>query len=204
MRKLFHQLTADRASFPRWLGLAVLGLGLTACSGDGASDRPARRPAGYFDVPALLDAQVKQLQAQHPRLKKQVALRNGQTETAQLADVNWSNELQLFYQADINKPALRGAYQVQTADSAGLTRRTFRRQPEVDHPVIEMTVLQAGNTVRELRASLSQNNPLFFSGKRLRLRFGADGQLTDYQVRGSQKLVVFDSTRYLASGRVLR
>ncbi|GAA4391139.1 hypothetical protein [Hymenobacter koreensis] len=194
--------STDRAGFRRWLGLAVLGLMLAGCSGKDPAERPARRPAGYFDTQALLNTQLQRLKG--ATLEKQVALRNGQTETRQLTGVNWANELQLFYQADINKPALRGAYDVATTDSAGLKRRVFRRRPEVDHPVIEMAVLEAGPVVRELRASISQDNPLFFSGKQLRMRFGADGLLTDYRVIGTQKLVVFDSTRYAARGRVLR
>ena len=197
MRKLRSFRAAQAA-----LILLVGGVG-AACSSDPA-ERPARRPAGYFDAPALLDAQIKQLRQQQPALEKQAQLRDGQQETARLAQPKWEDELQLFYQADINKPALRGAYQVQTTDSAGFTQRTFRRLPDVDHPVTLLTVVQAGTTVRELRATVDQNNPLFFSGKRLRLRFGPDGTLSNYEVLGRQKLVGFDTTRYVARGRVLR
>ncbi|RAK62704.1 hypothetical protein [Hymenobacter edaphi] len=197
MRKLRPYRAAQAA-----LILLIGGVG-AACS-SGADERPARRPAGYFDTQGLLDAQVQRLQAQHPGLEKRVSLRGSTPETQTLARPDWAHELQLFYQADINKPALRGAYQMQTTDSAGLTRRTFRRLPDVDHPVTEMTVLQAGPTVRELRATVDQENPLFFSGKQLRLRFAADGTLSSYQVLGQQKLVGFDTTRYVARGRVLR
>jgi hypothetical protein len=165
--------------------LLLGGLG-SACSSD-----PAERP-------------VRQLGQQRPALEKRVALREQQPETKQLAQPDWAKELQLFYQADINKPALRGAYAVQTTDSAGLTRRTFRRLPDVEHQVVELSVLQAGPVVRELHATLSQDNPLFFSGKAFRLRFGADGVLSSYEVQGRQKLVAFDTTRYSASARVLR
>ncbi|MCC3160748.1 hypothetical protein LJ737_26160 [Hymenobacter sp. 15J16-1T3B] len=198
-----RKLRAYRAAQAALILLLGSGVG-AACSSGGADERPARRPAGYFDTQGLLDAQVKQLQDQHPGLEKRVVLRGGAPETETLAQPDWAHELQLFYQADINKPALRGAYQVQTTDSAGLTRRTFRRLPEVDHPVTEMTVLQAGPTVRELRATVDQQNPLFFSGKQLRLRFGEDGTLSSYQVLGQQKLVGFDTTRYTANARVIR
>ncbi|GAB3842687.1 hypothetical protein [Hymenobacter jeollabukensis] len=198
MRKLRPYRAAQAAL------ILLLGSGVgAACSSDPA-ERPARRPAGYFDTQGLLDKQVQQLQAQHPGLEKRVSLRGSAPETQTLAQPDWAHELQLFYQADINKPALRGAYQVQTTDSAGLTRRSFRRLPDVDHPVTDMTVLQAGPTVRELRAIVNQQNPLFFSGKQLRLRFGEDGTLSSYEVLGQQKLVGFDTTRYVARGRVLR
>ncbi|RTQ48583.1 hypothetical protein EJV47_16555 [Hymenobacter gummosus] len=185
--------------------ILLLGGGVgAACSSGDAGERPARRPAGYFDAPALLDAQVRQLEQQRPVLEKQVRLRDGKQETVRLSLPDWADELQLFYQADINKPALRGAYEVQTTDSAGLTRRVYRRHTEVDHPVTELTVLQSGPTVRELRATVDQANPLFFSGKRLHLRFGPDGALSSYEVLGRQKLVGFDTTRYVARGRVVR
>lgn len=199
MRKLCPYRAAQAA-----LILLLAGRVGAACSSGDASERPARRPAGYFDAPALLDAQIKQLEQQRPALEKQAQLRDGKAETVQIAQPNWADELQLFYQADINKPALRGAYQVQTTDSAGLTRRTFRRLPDVDHPVTELTVVQAGKLVRELRATVDQDNPLFFSGKRLHLRFGPDGALSSYEVLGRQKLVGFDTTRYVARGQIVR
>ncbi|GAB2944552.1 hypothetical protein GCM10027048_06720 [Hymenobacter coalescens] len=180
------------------------GVGAACSSGGDSGERPARRPAGYFDTPALLDAQISQLQQRRPALQKHVTLRGGTTETAQLTQPNWADELQLFYQADINKPALRGAYEVVSTDSAGLTQRTFRRRPDVDHSVVELSVTQAGSVVRELRATVQQDNPLFFSGKQLRLRFGPDGALSSYQVLGQQKLIGFDTTRYGAQGQVLR
>ncbi|OON71067.1 hypothetical protein [Hymenobacter sp. CRA2] len=187
--------------------ILLLGGGVgAACSsgGDDIGARPARRPAGYFDTQTLLNAQVQRLQRQRPALEKRVMLRDALPETAKLPQPDWARELQLFYQADINKPALRGAYQVLTSDSAGFTRRIFRRLPEVDHPVLALEVVQDDSVVRELRATLEQRNPLFFSGKKLQLRFGADGLLSDYEVQGRQKLVGFDTTRYVSSARVLR
>ena len=80
----------------------------------------APRPVGpYFDVRGLLDAQVQQLTARHPGVTKHVALRGGAPETVQVPQVKWADELQIFYQADINKAALRGAYAVDSASLPG-------------------------------------------------------------------------------------
>ena len=84
---------------------------LAGCGDAGPAAPPARRPL-YFDVKGLLTKQVAQLARQHAAVTKQVSLRGGAIETVRVPAVKWADELQIFFQADINKAALRGAYTV--------------------------------------------------------------------------------------------
>ncbi|UYZ62408.1 hypothetical protein [Hymenobacter weizhouensis] len=186
----------------RKLGWAIGGLlALVACSepaapAAGSNPRPLRQ-AGYFPMLRFLEQQAALLNRQRPAVQKQVSLFNGQQETTRLTPPDWTKELQIFQQADINKPALRGQYTVDSAATAeGLVRRTYRRQPTTDHPVQELTVLLQGSAVRELTATLRQDNPLVYSEKHFTLRCQPAGRLREYAVRGVQKLVLFDSVRY--------
>jgi hypothetical protein len=117
--------------------------------------------------------------------------------------VKWADELQIFYQADINKAALRGAYRLDsTTEASGAVRRTYTAQP--GHPNVSVTrlsVLSAGGQPQELEATLKQDNTLFSGQKQLRLTL-QNGQLRTYSVRGSQKLVLFDTLRFSSSVRV--
>ena len=180
---------------------------LSGC-GKGAATDPAAPGAPhyvgtYFDVRGLLDAQVRQLTARHPSVTKQVSLRGSAPETVQVPQVKWADELQIFYQADINKAALRGAYRLDSAaEAGGAVRRTYTAQP--GHPNISVTrlsVLSAGGQPKELEATLKQDNTLFSGQKQLRLTL-QNGQLRTYSVRGSQKLVLFDTLRFSSSVRV--
>jgi hypothetical protein len=159
----------------------------------------------YFNVKAFLDTQTAELNRRNPAVEKRVMLRGGQIETTRVLEVDWSKELQIFYQADINKPALRGAYRIDSVANDSVLRRTYTRKPDIDNSVERITVVSAITApavAQEITATLTQDNPLFFSQKRVVLHT-ASGRLTDYEVKGVQKLVLFDTLRYSAAARVL-
>ncbi len=189
-----------------FLGGALLALG--GCDGGSQPADPAApgspRLAGpYFDVRGLLDAQVRELTARHPGVTKQVSLRGNAPETVQVPQVKWDDELQIFYQADINKAALRGAYRLDSvAEADGRVRRTYTLRPDRDKvPVTQLSVLSAGGQPQEIQATLRQDNALFSGQKALRLTL-QQGQLRTYGVRGTQKLVFFDTLRYQTQAQV--
>jgi hypothetical protein len=173
----------------------------TACGQQDAAVRPnpTNRKPDYFDVQRFLDAQVTRLSQQQPPVEKQVKLRDGRPETTRVAKTEWSKELQVFYQANINKPALRGAYTVVPV----VDGRRYQRTPGLDAPVTQLTVTGTGQTPDVLTAIIKQDNPLFYSEKRLRLRTH-NGLLTEYEVVGVQKLIMFDTVRYSVRTRVVR
>jgi len=181
---------------------------LSGCDGgqqpaDPAAPGAPRLTGPYFDVRGLLDAQVRQLTARHPSVTKQVSLRGSAPETVQVPQVKWADELQIFYQADLNKAALRGAYRLDSAAEAdGRVRRTYTLRPGRDNaPVTQLSVLSAGGQPQELRATLRQSNVLFSGQKALHLTL-QQGQLRTYGVRGTQKLIFFDTLRYHTQAQV--
>ncbi|GAB3299127.1 hypothetical protein [Hymenobacter tenuis] len=184
--------------------VAALAL-LAACSpGEDATMRtnPANRRPSYFDLMGFLEQQTSLLNGRKPPVEKQVLLRNGQQEVTQVTPPDWSKELQIFQQADINKPALRGLYQLDSTTTAqGLTRRVYQRQPGTEHPVTQLTVVSNGPDVQELTATIAQDNPLVYSAKTLEIRC-QNGLLSSYRVEGVQKLILFDSVHYAVQGQI--
>ncbi|RSK31240.1 hypothetical protein [Hymenobacter metallilatus] len=180
-------------------------LGLAACGpGDTATVRPnpANRKPAYFNLLGFLEQQSTLLNQQQPDLEKQVLLRDGKRETTRVRKTDWTKELQIFQQADINKPALRGLYAVNsTTLPSGLVQRTYRRQSGTDHPVEELTVVSQDAVVHDVTAKVAQNNPLVYSAKTLELHC-QNGRLVNYSVNGVQKLVLFDSVRYAVRAQV--
>jgi len=192
-----------------WLVLGMVVL--TACGSEDASVRtaPTNRKPDYFDVKGFLDRQVAGLSRRQPTVEKQVRLRNGTTETTRVAKTDWSKELQIFYQADINKPALRGVYRVSALSSgvAGRAQASYVRKPEAKATVETLTVTTSKDAptaqVEEIRAFVKQDNALFYSEKKLRL-LCKDGNVTAYEVQGVQKLIMFDTVRYSVRTQVLK
>jgi hypothetical protein len=184
--------------------LTLPGCGQGTAGPDPAAPGAAHRVGPYFDVRGLLDAQVQALTARRPGVEKHVSLRGGAPETAQVPTVKWADELQIFYQADINKAALRGAYTVDSASlPGGATRRTYRLQPGHDNaPVLRLEVTTAASQPQLITATLKQDNALSFGQKDLQLTL-RNGQISQYSVRGVQKLVLFDTLHYATTARVL-
>ena len=176
---------------------------LAGCGEGPAADPTApgspRLPGPYFDVRGQLDAQVQRLTQARAAVTKQVRLRDAPPETVAVSAVKWADELQLFYQADINKAAWRGAFAVAHAPApGGQTQDVYTRQPAFKNvPVTGLTVTRtpAGQPL-ELTADVRQQNLLFFSRKQLHLTFDPAGRLAAYDVRGQQKLLFFDTLRY--------
>lgn len=176
--------------------------GLASC-GEASPAAPAARRPLYFDVKGLLTRQVAQLEQRHAAVTKYVRLRAEAPETVRVPAVKWADELQIFFQADINKAALRGAYVVDSvALPGGALRRTYTRQPgQPNAPVARLVVVQQGAEPREIAATIIQSNALFSAQKQLRMQL-QHGQLRRYEVVGTQKLVLFDTLRYSAAGVV--
>ncbi|MBC8083888.1 MAG: hypothetical protein H7Z21_11815 [Hymenobacter sp.] len=189
----------------RWLLLGTLAL--AACGPEDAPVRstPANRKPGYFDVKGFLDAQVVALSRRQPVVEKQVRLRGGQLETTRVTKTDWSKELQIFYQADINKPALRGAYEaVRQNLPASVSRIVYQVNGNgtIKTSVDRLSVETRANRPQLVAATVRQDNSLFYSEKKLLLSV-RNGQLISYEVHGVQKLVLFDTVRYSVRTRVL-
>ena len=79
------------------------------------------KPTNYFDLTAYLNGQLKELYAQKFKLDK-TSIAEDKSDMYSLAVVDWSRELQMFYNSDINKSGYDGKYSV---DSIRIMKDTF-------------------------------------------------------------------------------
>lgn len=94
----------------RLLTLFVLPFLLLACTageGDGTVDNTP-----FFDLRGFISGETERLSKAKTKVEKTIHL-NGKTETKQIEDINFSNDLRLFREADINKPAWFDKYETQ-------------------------------------------------------------------------------------------
>ncbi|WP_460977364.1 hypothetical protein [Spirosoma knui] len=187
-----------RAIFP--LGLLVISV-LMGC------DNPAQQnqPNVYYDVAGFVKKQIAELSAQKPLVAKSVLINAEQNQQA-TRDVNWSRELELFTQADINKPALRTSYQITRPDS--LTYQYLLKKSEERLTVRSLRVQldPATRQPRRIEAVLQTKNPLYSSERHLLLESGpTQGQqwrVAHYKLSGFQQLPYFSKNEFMVEGRV--
>lgn len=94
---------------------------LSSCGPD--KTRLSSKPV-YFDLKGFFRSDSARLAAKNPLITKTVQ-HNGITETKKLHINNWGNELRLFAQSDINKPAWRASYTVTNTDNLTLYKAKF-------------------------------------------------------------------------------
>jgi len=163
------------------------------------------QPNVYYDVLSFVKHQIDDLAAQKPLVKKTVSINQRHTEQ-QTNDVNWSRELELFTQVDINKPALRNSYQIVQPDS--LTYRYTLKKSEERLTVRSLTVQldSATHQPRLIEAVLQTSNPLYSSERHLLLESGPIGKqqwrVKHYKLTGYQKLSFFDKNQFLVEGQL--
>ena len=183
------------------LPLLPLFLLLTACA-----DAPdtTTRPA-YFDVAGYVRGQVAALTQARPTVKKRAQL-GANLEQQTTRAINWSRELELFAQADINKPALRNSYTTTRPDS--LTYLYRLKPGEKNLPVQLLTVRldSATGKPRQIEATLTTKNPLYTAEKYILLESGLQKNnawaVTHYRLRGFQHLRVSNKNTFDVEGHL--
>ena len=170
-------------------------------------NNPAQQtqPNVYYDVAGFVQRQVTLLSQHKPLVNKATQIKGERSRQA-TRNINWNRELELFSQADINKPALRNSYQISRPDS--LTYQYSLKKDEEKLTVRSLRV-QLDPTTRQPRrieAVLRTGNPLYTSERRLLLESGpANGnqwQVQHYQLSGFQQLSYFDKNEFRVEGVV--
>lgn len=174
---------------------------LSSCSDPAQQNQPNV----YYDVAGFIKRQITNLSARRPTVEKAVQI-NDQRSRQTTRDLDWNRELELFTQADINKPALRSSYQIARPDS--LTYQYTLKKSEERLTVRSLTVQLDASTrqPRRIEAVLQTNNPLYSSERHLLLESGPVGnqpwRVQHYRLSGFQQLSYFDKNAFLVEGRV--
>lgn len=143
----------------------------------------------YFDLKSYFTAEASKLQQQNPLISKTVVL-NGSQEEKKLQIADWSKELSIFIDADINKPAWKGEFIHTVTDS--LESYTTKNEKI---PVRKVELRKLGNTIGEISVILHTDNSLYDSADTLIYKPGKF-----YQISKSQKIRLMDQKNYLIRG----
>ncbi|GAB2604474.1 hypothetical protein [Spirosoma areae] len=167
------------------------------------------QPNVYYDVSGFVKQQIASLSVQKPPVTKIVSLNNSHNQQ-NTRDINWNRELELFMQADINKPALRSSYQISRPDSLTFQYTLKNSEERLTVRSLMVNVDSVTHRPRRIEAVLQTNNPLYSSERHLLLESGlarpdqASGQwrVRHYKLSGFQKLPYFDKNSFLVEGRL--
>lgn len=135
----------------------------------------------YFDLIAYFDQQDKKLE--NSTVNKTITL-NQKTETKQLNHVNWQQELSVFADSDINKPAFRDSYQTDSTLIGDTLRITYTaRTPKLRTQTLRLDWLKSTQSIAAIAINNRVDNPLYQLSEQLYYL-----PLQAYSIKSQQKI----------------
>src|SRR5690606_26910907 len=174
------------------IGLAFIWLigNLSCTSSDNASLPKKANP--YFSLKDFFVNETSRLVKLAPVVEKTVS-RNGASEKKQVQIDNWKNELALFIDSDINKPAWQNSYRI---DSTEHSLRYTCIDPELRTQKITIDKYESG-LVRHIAITNRAGNMLYQTAEQL--DYYPDSL---YQISKQQQVRFIGDSQYSISGRL--
>lgn len=152
----------------------------------------------YFPWNAFFKNEIARLQQQHPAVHKSILL-NGKKEDKTLYQINFENELSLFLEADLNKPAFENSYD--NLSENNLIWYSLKKEENLKVKTVQIQ-LDAQEQPENVSLVVEEKNFLFSSEKKMHLNFH-NGQLQTYSIEGTQKLAWLNPTSFKLMGVIL-
>jgi hypothetical protein len=195
----------DQTSKNSYFIAVLLFFVLSACIGE---QKPENKVTKYYDLKGLLNEQAGEMGRKGLTIQKEVQL-NGKNESSQSRpdSLQWTEELESFYQLDLNKTVYRDAYEIEEKELEEGKKLSYVAKNPKKVAVEEMQLFfDQQQRLRELQAIYREKNQLYEARKKLTAKFrplGQHIQLAEYSEEGLQKLVMSDSLSYSLHVQVL-
>lgn len=137
----------------------------------------------YYDLPQCMRQQVDALNKMGKSVRKKLT-KDGLTQVLEKSDVNWAEELELFIDSDINRPAWRGAFITDTVHLERMFVISYRTENK-EIPVKNVVVTIDRENKQCLKVSIDRltDNFLYTSVQKL---FFTPGE--GYTIKGNLKV----------------
>jgi hypothetical protein len=192
---------SDRSrTFKSSLLLIVVWIAFTAC--DKPSDNKNEKKA-YYDLKGFVENQIVYLNEKKARVSKSVSL-NGEKEVQAGLQVDWKKELELFAQADINKPAYNKSYNVIRNDSS-VYEYKMKEGEKLPVRYLMIKVDSATQQPLQVKAIIRSENKIFNAERNIELNTIRKDNLlevTSYSIKGYQKLVLTDVKSFEITAKI--
>jgi len=159
-------------------------------------DQPQEKAPGkkvYYDLKNFIETQETFLSEQKPTVDKIMSV-SGKNEARSTKEIDWKKELELFIQADINKPAYSKSYAVSRPDSL-TSVYTLKTDEDIPVKALKIVLDKVTKNPVFIKALLRSENKLYQSEKNIEMNYKSESNqwhLTSYSIQGFQKLAMMD------------
>jgi hypothetical protein len=154
-------------------------------------------PKYYYDLAEFINQQISQLTASKPLIQKNLLIED-RTETIQTKDIEWSKELELFLQADLNKQSYQLSYDKDSTENTIVYQLKKGEKLPLKNLKIDF---DEENTPKHIEALIQVENYLYKSEKHLSMDLEKK-QLKSYQIEGWQELFIGQRKSFSVEGNI--
>jgi len=147
----------------------------------------------YFDLDGYFQNEINRLNKLNPTILKTISSQ-GNTEKKELNNINWTTELLIFKEADINKAAWKDAYSADTTHSNEIATLTYRAKEKSLATKEIRIALNPNGSVKKVVVTKQPNKRIFTASAHL-VYIPDSG----YTIQNDQKLITFDSDSFIVS-----
>ncbi len=156
----------------------------------------------FYDVRGFIEMQAAQLNQLKPEVFKITEMGSDKNEIT-TRNIDWTKELELFAQADINKPSYRQSYTTSRQDS----NTYIYISKEGDRLAVRQLTIRVDETDQpvSMEAKVKTENKLYASEKNIMLKCEKvqnQFRITSYRISGFQKLVMMDEKPFLVQSKI--
>lgn len=160
----------------------------------------------YFDLEGFIESQVQRLESDNPELIKTMKFKDdSESVTVYGADsINWTKELKLFLEHDINKPVLIDAYETkQDSSSTGEKVESYHLIDNNQNGILGMEIVfNSQDHVTSWRSSFQEENILYNNYREMTLTADDNGKISGYTVSGYHRLIMNDTVHYYITAQL--
>jgi len=176
----------------KYYPIAIIGLSIFfGCSNAAKEDQ--KNKLGYFDLKSFFSKEATRLQNNHPFIEKTVVV-NADAETQKVQISNWTNELAVFANADINRASWKGLFTIRRSK----TKEIYSSNSD-KVPVKQVTINKDLNRISSIEIIISNVNSLYVSADTL--TYYPDSL---YFINKTQHIKLLPSKHYQVIGKILK
>ncbi|TDE11717.1 hypothetical protein [Dyadobacter psychrotolerans] len=191
-------------SWFRSISFIILCLPFTLLSCDDAEHKKDDQVKSFYDVRGFVEGQIILMNNERPEVSKTVSMGDEKNQVS-AKDVDWKKELELFLQADINKPAYRLSYTTQKPDSFTTIYAVKPGEQQLPVHYLKVIVDSINQAPTCISAVLKSENKLYQSEKNIELNCvvnNTGSRIVSYKITGYQKLATMDKNPFAVKAEV--
>ncbi|WP_293303828.1 hypothetical protein [Pedobacter sp. UBA5917] len=171
--------------------LSILAFALALFSCNQQKEAEANTSLTYFDIKGYFGKEISRLQQLNPMVDKTVSI-NGVSENKTAKITDWTKELTIFVNADINKTSWKGSFKAEKQNGAEVYTSDSKKIP-----IKKISVIQNGQKVDKVEIIIDNKNILYQSQDTL--TYFPDSL---YLIKKHQKIRLLNEKKYSVIGKL--